>query len=192
MAISPQTGRREERRRFTVEEYHRMADSGILTEDDRVELIDGEVIEMAPIGSAHAAHVRHLDRLLHERLEDQAIVSVQNPLRLGDRSEPEPDIALLEPRDDAYLNAHPTAADVYLVVEVAETSLEYDRETKLPLYAAHGVPVVWLVDLRAGRVELCDQPADGEYRRIRRPTGDEELAVPPAEGVTLTPDELLL
>lgn len=168
-----------------------MAETGIFTEDDRVELIDGEIIEMAPIGSAHAARVRRLGRLFHESFEpSEAIVSVQNPVRLGQHSEPEPDLALLKPREDDYAAAHPEAGDLLLVVEVADTSLEDDRDRKIPLYARHQVPVVWLVDLRNERVEIYDQPSGGEYRRIQRPAGDESLDVPDLEGLTLTSDEI--
>lgn len=168
-----------------------MGEVGIFDEDDRVELIEGEIVEMTPIGSRHVGHAMRLQRLLHEKVSDEVRVSVQNPLRLGDRSEPEPDIALLEQRADDYLEALPCAEDALLVVEVADTSLEFDRETKIPLYAAHGVPVVWLVNLREEAVEVFENPRDGEYGTRRELGGDERLDLPsPGEG-ELTPAEIV-
>ena len=154
------------RHRFSVEDYHRMAQAGILGEDDRVELIDGEIVDMAPIGPRHAASVDRLVRLLWRGLEDRAIVRVQSPVRLGEHSEPQPDVALLRPRADYYASAHPTAAEVLLVVEVAETSADYDRQVKVPLYARHGVGEVWLVDLERGQVEVYRRPGGGGYGEV--------------------------
>src|SRR5918997_6720202 len=114
------------RRHFTVDDFYRMLEAGILTEDDRVELIDGEIIEMSPIGSRHASCVMRLNAVLTKRLGDTAIVNVQNPLRLSTRSEPLPDCSLLKPREDFYSRAHPTPDDVLLVVEVADSSIGYD------------------------------------------------------------------
>src|ERR671938_544657 len=135
------------KRCFSVDEYYRMGEAGILTEDDRVELIEGEIIEMSPIGSRHAACVNRLNTLLGRHLRQTAIVSVQNPIRLDAYSEPEPDVALLRPRADYYESGHPTPADALLIVEVADTSADYDRIIKLPLYAKAGIPEAWLVDL---------------------------------------------
>src|SRR5207247_3212709 len=140
-------------RRFTVDEYYRMAETGILAEDDRVELLDGEIVEMSPIGPRHAATVTRLDHLFNRLVGDRAIVRAQNPVRLDGYSEPEPDIALVTPRADFYRAEHPTPRDILLIVEVADTSLRYDRHTKLPGYARAGVPEAWLVDLTADRVE---------------------------------------
>jgi Uma2 family endonuclease len=134
------------RHRLTVADYHQMAEAGILGPDDRVELIAGEVLDMSPIGSLHAALVRAVSRWLAEATAARAVVAVQDPIRLDDLSEPQPDIALVRPRADFYATAHPTAADVFLVVEVAETSLAYDLDVKVPLYARHGIPEVWVID----------------------------------------------
>jgi Uma2 family endonuclease len=134
------------RHRLTVADYHQMAEAGILGPDDRVELIVGEVLDMSPIGSLHAALVRAVSRWLAEATAARAVVAVQDPIRLDDLSEPQPDIALVRPRADFYATAHPTAADVFLVVEVAETSLAYDLDVKVPLYARHGIPEVWVID----------------------------------------------
>jgi len=151
-------------RRFNVHEYHRMAVAGILTEDDRVELIAGEIVEMPPIGSRHAACVDRLTRLFSSRVGDAALVRVQNPIRLSDVSEPQPDLALLEPRADFYAAAHPGPGEVLLIVEVADTSVGYDRSVKIPLYARAGIRELWLVDLERERIEVLRQPAAGSYR----------------------------
>jgi len=156
------------RRRFTVEEYHRMTEARILTEDDRVELIDGEIVEMTPIGSRHAACVTRLNHLFSAQVGQVALVSVQNPIRLGEHSEPQPDLALLRPRSDFYAQAHPGPGDILLVVEVAEVSAHYDRAIKLPLYAQAGIPEVWLVDLAHDRVEVCRSPEPRGYQEIKQ------------------------
>jgi Uma2 family endonuclease len=149
--------------RLSAAQYRRMGETGILTRADRVELIDGEVIDMSPAGSRHAGVVRQLAQLLEHASAREALVSVQNPLSLGDASEPEPDIVLLRPRDDYYKNAHPRAADSLLVIEVADTSLRFDRLIKLPLYARHEIAEVWLVDLDHDRVTSYCEPRDGRY-----------------------------
>ena len=152
------------RHRLNVDEYYRMAEAGILGPDARVELIEGEIIDMAPIASRHAAVVRQLAHILHQNVGDQAIVSTQNPVRLDRYSEPEPDLALLRPRDDFYAAAHPGPGDVLLIIEVADTSLRYDREIKIPLYARHGIPEVWLVDLENERLLRFLEPGPDGYR----------------------------
>lgn len=150
-------------RLFSVPEYHAMGEAGILTPEDHVELIEGRIVTMSPIGSRHAACVDRLTQLFFVTFQTRTIVRVQNPIRLGNRSEPEPDVALLKPRDDFYAAAHPGPDDVLLVVEVAETSAETDRQVKLPLYARHGIPEVWIVDLNAGIVEQYLHPVDDQY-----------------------------
>ncbi|GIX47743.1 MAG: hypothetical protein KatS3mg131_1954 [Candidatus Tectimicrobiota bacterium] len=155
------------KRRFTVAEYHKMAEAGILGEDDRVELIEGELVAMSPIGSRHATCVRRLNALLSRGAGERAIVDVQNPVRLGEHSEPQPDLALLKPRADFYAAEHPGPEDLLLVVEVAETSAEYDREVKVPLYARFGVPEVWLVDLAGECVEVYRHPSPQGYQVVQ-------------------------
>ena len=152
------------RRRFTVDEYYRMAEAGILCEDDHVELIEGEIVEVAPIGSRHAACVDSLNQAFSERVGAWAIVRVQNPVRLSTRTEPEPDIVLARPRPDRYRQAHPGPADVLLLVEVADTTLHYDRDVKLPLYAAAGIPEVWIFNLVHERLEVYREPAEGRFQ----------------------------
>jgi Uma2 family endonuclease len=156
------------RRKLDVAEYHRMAAAGILHEDDRVELIEGELVEMAPIGSPHSGTVNSLTRLLVRAAGDRAVVSVQNPVRLGDHSEPEPDFTLLRPRVDDYRLRTPVAADVLLLIEVADSSLRYDRTVKLPLYARHGIPEVWIVDVEHRSIEVHREPAGDGYATVSR------------------------
>ncbi len=135
------------RRRFTVHDYHRMGEAGILHEDDRVELIEGELVEMAAIGTRHLTCVNGLTRMLVRGVGDEAIVSVQNPVRLDEHSEPQPDLTVLRMRD--YRESLPVPEDVLLLIEVSDTTLAYDRGVKLPLYARSGIREVWIVDLRA-------------------------------------------
>lgn len=178
------------RRRFAVAEYHQMLAAGILAEDDRLELIAGEIIAMSPIGARHAARVNRLNRLLIMLTAGAAVVAVQNPVTLED-SEPQPDVALLRPRADDYAAGHPGPADVLLLVEVADTSAGYDREVKLPLYARAGVPVVWLLDLAAGLLEVHSEPSPVGYRQVRRAAAGERVALPGFPADTLDVGELL-
>ena len=164
------------KRRFNITEYYRMAEAGILSEEDRVELIDGEIVKMTPIGSRHAGCVSRLNALFNRLFSEAAIVSVQNPLRLSNFSEPQPDITLLKPRDDFYSNAHPTPTDVLLIIEVADTSLEYDREIKIPLYAVASISEVWLVNLIKDMIEAYRDPQDGMYREVRYFTHGETIS----------------
>ena len=149
------------RHRLTVADYYRMAEVGILDPEARVELIDGD--DMAPPGSPHAATVHYLTEVLVRAAEGRATVLVQNPVRLSDFSEPQPDLALLRRRDDFYRERHPRADDVLLIVEIAATSLRFDRETKLPLYARHGIAEMWLVDLGSRRLSRYRAPQNGSY-----------------------------
>jgi Uma2 family endonuclease len=159
------------RRYFTVAEYERMGEVGIFSPDDRVELIEGEIVEISPIGKRHAACVNRLNRLLSQAVGASTIVSVQNPIRLADYSEPQPDVALLKPRADFYEQSLPAPADVLLIIGVCDTTLEYDRQIKLPLYARVGIPEVWLVNLADEQIETYAQPAGDTYQtnvRIQR------------------------
>ena len=180
------------RRRFTLDEYHRMGETGILGEDDRVELIEGEIIEMTPIGSRHSGTVGRIQHLFSMRLTTRALVWVQNPLLLVRyQSEPEPDVMLLAPRSDFYAAGHPEPPDVRLLVEVADSSLPYDRRTKFPLYARAGVPEAWLIDLDAGRLEIHRGPGDGRYDTVRTPRDDEPFAPLAFPDLTLSLRDLL-
>lgn len=152
---------------ITTTDYHQMIRAGVLHEDDRVELLDGELIKMAPIGPRHAACVDRLDEFLRDKVKKLAIVRVQNPIQLNEHSEPEPDIALLRRRADYYSQGHPTPADVLLAIEVADTSAVSDREVKLPSYARAGIPEAWLIDLANDRIEVHTRPGGGLYQEVR-------------------------
>ena len=165
-----------QRHRLTVDQYYRMAEAGILKEDDRVELIEGEIIDMPPIGIDHAYFVNRLTSLFIQSVGLQANVSSQNPIRLNSRSEPQPDIALLRYRDDFYRHAHPRPEDIILLVEVSDTTLRYDTEVKLPLYARHEIPEVWIVDLEHQRLEVFRRPEEGVYLKLFSPNLDETIA----------------
>ena len=136
-----------QRKRFTVDEYHRMGEIGILSKDDRVELIEGEIVKMMPIGNRHLGCVNAAATKFTIALAGRAVISVQNPLQLSDLSEPQPDIVVLKPRKDFYRSKRPQMTDSLLAIEVADTSIEYDREVKLGLYAQAGVPEVWIENL---------------------------------------------
>jgi Uma2 family endonuclease len=178
------------RRRFTVDEYHRMGRAGILHEDDRVELIEGEIVEMAPIGDRHAACVNDLNEAFLTRLAGRAIVSVQNPVRLSSGSEPQPDLLILRPRADRYRHGLPTPDDVLLLVEVSDTTLAYDRGIKLRLYALAGIPEVWIWDLKRRRVLVFRGPDGAAYRETRVVTsGSVSPAAFPDLGIRL--DDIL-
>jgi len=164
------------RRRFTVDDYYKMATAGIFTEDDRVELIDGEIVEMPPIGDRHAGGVDRIASYFWGRYSDVAQVRVQNPVRLNDYSEPEPDLALLRPRADFYASGHPTPADVLLLVEVADTSVDADRQVKVPLYARNGIPETWLLDLPHATLTVYRDPAPDGYRSAQVLRAGEEVA----------------
>ena len=156
------------RRRFTVEVYHRMIESGVFLEDDRVELLDGEIIEMSPIGKEHAAAVKNVNRWAIESLGRKVMVGVQDPIVIGERSEPQPDVTILKYRKDSYKERLPEPEDVLLVVEVADTSEEYDREIKLPHYAGAGIREALLVVIPSEVLELHSSPSRGRYRRVKR------------------------
>ncbi len=152
---------------FTVGEYERMGQTGVLPEDARVELIEGEIIEMSPVGSRHAACVKLVSRILNRQAGDRAIISTQDPIVLDDFSEPQPDIALLKFRDDFYRNAHPRPEDVLLVIEVADTTVEYDRHVKIPAYARAGIPEALIFNLPDEQLEYYAQPEAAGYRVTR-------------------------
>ena len=146
-----------------IAEWHRMGEAGIFPPDSRMELIEGEILHIAPIGFNHAGHVARLIHALTPRLDNKAIVNAQNPVQLGDLSEPEPDFLLLRPDPDFYTTRHPVAADVLLLVEVSDSTLRFDRSQKLRLYATHNIPEYWIVNLIDNCLEVYRQPQDGEY-----------------------------
>ena len=179
------------RRRFTVAEYCAMAEAGILAEDERIELIDGEIITMAPIGPPHEDGTDRLGSYLIYRLYDRARVRIQQSVQLSDNNLPEPDIAIVRLRPDYHLE-RPTPADVYLLVEVADSSLEYDRAVKLPRYAAAGIPEVWIINLRARQVEAYDDPANSVYQGRRGVLATGSISPRAFPDVTLAVADFLL
>jgi Uma2 family endonuclease len=143
------------RHRFSVEQYHQMIDAGILVPDERLELIHGELVKMSPINRRHAACCARISYLL-ERLGRRAMKRIQDPITLAD-SEPQPDVAVVRWRDDFYLAGHPTPSDIYWVIEVADTTITYDRGVKVPLYLQAGIPEVWLINLDEDCLEVYRQ-----------------------------------
>lgn len=174
-----------QRHRLTVEQFHRMAEAGVLAPDARVELIEGVIVDMAPIGSRHAAVVKRLNALLTSAVGSRAIVSVQDPIRLDDRTEPQPDLALLRPREDFYADSPPTAADALLMIEVSQATAAYDRQVKVALYARHGVPEVWIVDLDFSLVRFYRAPQGDRYADITATETPGPTAVSMLAGVTI-------
>jgi hypothetical protein len=179
-------------RRFTVAEYDQMIAAGILTEDERIELIEGMIAEMSPIGVRHVACINRLTALLTELLGRTAIVSVQNPVHIGERSEPQPDVTVLRPRSDFYGQALATAADVFLLIEVADSSLDYDRAVKTPLYARALIAEVWVINLADETVGVYTEPAEGAYRHIRTLKKGDTLTATVLSAVTLPVDQLFV
>ena len=162
-----------QRHRISVHDYHRMAEVGLLPSDARVELIEGEIIDMAPIGRDHQSIVDQLNRALIRAVGDDAIVRVQGSVRLGQWSEPQPDVVLLEPRPDFYRSEFALGTDTLLVIEVSDTTLRYDRDVKVPLYARHGVPEVWIVDVNGNMLLVYASLRDGKYEQhvaLERPS----------------------
>lgn len=143
-----------QRIQFTVEEYYKMAGTGILKPEDRVELIHGEIFRMSPINSLHAGIVNFFTRRLLKALEGKASVCIQNPLSIDEHSEPQPDVLVTHFRQDDYRNHHPRPEDVLLLIEVSDATLRLDRDTKLPLYARAGIPECWIVNLRKKQIEI--------------------------------------
>jgi Uma2 family endonuclease len=171
--------------RFSVEDYYRMGEVGILDPDDRVELIRGEVVWMTPIGPSHASSVSLLNRLLIESVGSRGYLSPQNPVVILPDSVPQPDLALAHARDHNYREVHPTPADLILLVEVADTSLKKDKLLKLPLYADSGVPEVWIVDVNRRVVEVYRDPVDDRYRDAREYGRDDAIALVELPDVTI-------
>jgi Uma2 family endonuclease len=155
------------RKRFTTDEYEQIAAAGVFAEDDRLELLEGEIVEMSPLGPQHSATVTRLTELFYALNNPHITVRVQDPIRLGDFSTPQPDIAIVNRRDDRYAGGHPEPEDVLLLIEVSESSLTYDRDVKLPLYALAGIVEVWLVALLQQVVEFYRAPSEGGFGEKR-------------------------
>ena len=177
-----------QRRRLTVADYYRMGEAGIFAPGERVELVAGEILDMAPIGPRHTSRVMFLNERFWLAYSEQATVSVHNPLRIDEMTEVEPDLVLLRRRSDFYGARHPRPDDAYLVIEVSDASLRYDREVKVPLYARAGIPEVWIVDVRAAELVIHRRPEGGRYLDVETVTepGPQGVAGLPGTSVDLT------
>ena len=178
------------RRLFTTKEFRDMAEAGVFQEDDRLELVDGEIVEMSPIGNRHATCVRILIEAFH-RIGERALLDVQNPLSISDDNEFYPDVVLLRRREDRYAAAPPRASEALLVVEVSDTTLQFDRSIKKPRYAAAGAPELWIVDLEGSRVWVHRKPLEGDYGEVFEARPGDTLKVPGMPDVEIQVSELV-
>jgi Uma2 family endonuclease len=177
---------------FTVDDYHRMGEAGIFTEDDRVELIEGEIVDMTPIGNRHIGVVDRINEIFAVLgLSKRAIVGVQSPVRLGDNSEPQPDLLLLRRRDDFYTTGPAGPAEVFLLLEVADSSLAFDRDRKAPLYAQSGIPEYWIVDINAKCIHVYRQPTESGFLSVTVAVGSDPLHPIAFPDVAVVPDEIV-
>lgn len=151
------------KRLINVDEYYKMAEMGILKPDDRLELINGEIYELSPIGSKHAGIVNKLAGYLNELFKGFAVIGVQNPIKLDYKNEPEPDFSILKYRSDFYTSAHPVSGDVMAIIEVSSASIKFDKEVKAPLYALHSIPEYWIIDLENNTIEVLKNSKEGIY-----------------------------
>ncbi len=191
-AAAPPAALAPTRRRFTVAEYYAMADAGILSENDRVELLDGDIIVMPPIGNWHAFGVNRIVSVFPSTLlEGRAVLSVQNPVRLANDSQPQPDAMLLRWRDDFYQNGHPDPDDVLMLIEVSDTTVDYDLNAKLPLYARAGIPEVWIDNRRNRRIEVYTEPTGNEYASVRYYGPGESIAPKAFPDIMLEVDRII-
>ena len=181
----------EQTYRFTVDDYYRMGEVGILPPDVRVELVDGEIKQMPPIHPPHASIVHRLNAVLARKLHGKVVVGIQSPIRLDDFNEPQPDVTVLRFQDDYYGSHHPTPADVMLAIEVADTSLRYDRHEKMPRYGMAGIPEAWLVDVQAGTIKVFTEPQAGGYGEEQVLSRGQEIVSLAVEGLRLQVDEAL-
>ncbi len=179
------------RKKFSVGQYHQMIESGILTDQDRIELIQGELIEMSPIGRQHAACVDRVTELLIRKLGQRAIVRVQNPIQLSDTSEPQPDFAILQRRSDFYAEGHPQPNDIFALVEVSDSTVEFDRTVKVPLYAQNYITEVWILDLSTTTVAIYQEPALNEYQQLQTFHSGQMLAFQAFPDTQFTVDQLV-
>jgi Uma2 family endonuclease len=176
--------------RFSVDDYEQMIESGILDENSRVEFIRGRVVQKMPVGDRHAACVKRFNRLMNQRVGDRAVIGVQDPVRFDD-SVPEPDLSLLRPREDFYESVAPRPADVFLLVEVSDTTIDYDRDVKGPLYAEAGVPEYWIVNLNDDTLEVQRQPrTDGTYADVKTLSRGQQVEVAALPGIVVSVDEM--
>ena len=178
-------------RKFTVEEYEKMATEGIIKPDEKVELIRGEIIKMSPMGTRHAAGIARLTQLFSRKFGDLILLGVQNPIRLNNNSQPEPDLSLLIPRSDFYVAAYPCPQDIYLIIEVSDSTLDYDRYTKISLYAEANIKEVWIVNLKEECLEVYRHPLQGSYQAIQKYYRGEIIFIESFPAIELTLIEIL-
>jgi len=179
------------RKRFTVDDYYRMAEAGILTETDRVELIEGEIVEMSPIGDRHAMAVNRATMIFTRGIGDQAVVSIQNAAHIDRYNEPQPDVVLIRPREGFYGTRHPRPEDVVLLIEVSDTTLRFDRSVKLPIYARSGICEVWIVDLINNAIHVHREPTGRSYAVIGTKGRGESISVQAFPKFEIKVDDLL-
>ncbi len=176
--------------KFTTQQYHLMHEAGVFGDGDRLELINGEIKTMSPIGRKHVACIIRLDKLIQQKLGDRVMVSTQNSIRLNEHSEPQPDLAILKFRDDFYEGGLPTPDDILLIIEVADSSIDYDRDVKAPLYAMAGIPEMWLFDVNKKVIEGYSQPSPLGYKQIHRYNEGDMLSMLAFPDVTFNWNEL--
>ncbi|HLP91610.1 MAG TPA: Uma2 family endonuclease [Nostocaceae cyanobacterium] len=179
-----------EKLQFTVTQYHKMNEAGILTEDDRVELIRGEILKMSPVGKRHAACVDFISNFLYAALASKVIVRVQNPIILNDLSEPQPDISLVKFRTDFYRSGLPQTKDILLLIEVADSTIDYDRDVKIPLYAENGILEVWLIDIKAETITIYRQPTPTGYKDVKILQRGDSLSILAFPEINLTLNDI--
>ena len=179
------------RRQITVEEYHRMGEAGIFRDNERLELIDGEIVKMTPIGSRHAHCVNRMTEFLITHLGSRAMVSIQNPVCLGKYSEPQPDIAIIKRSEREYITRHPGVSDVYLIIEFAESSIDFDHDVKLPIYAKAGIHEVWIVDLVSECVEIYQEPTSAGYKQMNTKKTSDTFSPSSFSDITVTVNRVL-
>lgn len=180
-----------DRKRFTVSDFQTMIEAGILEEGSPYELLDGEIIKMAAVGRKHAAKVDRISTFLNRKIIDAIIVRVQNPIELGAFSQPEPDLAVLHWKDDFYESGHPKASEIYLLIEVSDTTLEKDRTVKLPLYAAAGVVEVWIVNLQDNHIEVYRNPVAATYSLVQTFIAGQTVTIETLPNVSIAVNEIL-
>jgi Uma2 family endonuclease len=178
-------------RKFTVEEYEKMAAQGILKAEEKVELICGEIIKMSPMGTRHAACIYRLTQLFYRKFADLILLGVQNPITLNNNSQPEPDLSLLIPREDFYALAHPCPEDIYLIIEVSDSTLDYDRNIKIPLYAEAKIKEVWIVNINESCLEVYRHPLDDSYQTIQKYYRGDNICLESFPKIELTIIEIL-
>ncbi len=175
---------------LTTKDVERMVETGVLDEDDRIELINGKLVEMSPPGRKHIAYTNRMQHLLTRAIETGLIISVQNPVQLSPNLQPEPDLALLKWRNDFYVTNMATPEDIVLLIEVSDSSLIYDQEVKVPLYGTTGVSESWIISVEHGHIDVYRDPSPEGYTSRQRYTAGESLTVPGVEGASLEIDQV--